>query len=633
MLVSPSQKQRDASISPRHGRVSAVQTNSLTTKFALGTAGGLATISIVLLILVMVTYRAQHEHERGQASVELNRLLRASLENAMLKRDLPGLQDIVDRLGQQDGIAGVMVLNRQNEVRFASDPAFLGQRLFSDSAPASENEVSTTFVVNEQGREVMRSVNAVQNRPPCEGCHGRVTQNPINGVLIVDYDAEPIQESARWSTLMLMGSGSGVVLIAVGGGWWFLRKYVLKPVWRLASASHSLAEGDLSARVNLNGTDELAALGCSFDKMAAALEQSSSALRERETFLQALLDADPDGIRVIDEDYTVVNANRTYRQQLGLRAGQETGVSCFTASHGRSSPCPASETTCPVGELHSNNMPLKVIQRHCRSDGSEHWAEVFAAPMEVEVNGKRHAYVVESIRNLEEAVQLSHTQKLSELGTLAAGVAHGIHNPLASVRIALQGALRDMKQGNSPDKIADYLKLVDEQVDRCVDMTQRLLKLGAHPTETPGLVCVNSAVDETLSLLRYESEQRGIELHLDFCATAPRIIAVDSDIRLLALNFIQNAFHAMPEGGKLTIATRDDEQGISISFQDTGIGIAPDAMPHIFDPFFSKRADGVAGTGLGLSIAKSIVERYQGHINVHSPPGEGVRIITVFPRP
>ena len=603
---------------------------SLNRKLAAGTAAGLLVSSLVFLALFLRLYGAQLEQERSGAATQVTRLLRTSLENAMLKRDLDGLRAIVERLGHQPDILGVMITNPAGTVRFANDPTRLDQTI-----PADLREgilPSTEFQHDPEGREVLRSINPVPNQPPCQECHGPMETKPVNGILYVDYDAAPIRRHARNTTLLLMGSGSLIVLINLAGGWWFMRRYVLKPVARLSEASCRLSSGDLAARVNRGGEDELGRLADTFNHMASSLEAKVRALGEKEQFLRELVDAIPDGVRIIDSEYRVILANEAYRNQLGLASDHDLGGLCHRQSHGRDAPCPAALMTCPVQEIARNRTALRVVHRHLRVDGHNLDVEIYAAPMNITRNGVPQCLVVESIRDLEQEVKFSHEQKLSELGRLAAGVAHEIHNPLASVRMALHAALQ-ASQASPPDtaRIAGNLDLVDHEIDSCIEVTERLLKLSVPPPAHAELVVVDDVVDETLKLLRWEAQTRSVHIELEVQDGALRVLASDSELRMLTLNLAQNALHAMLQGGLLQVTCARVGPSIELVFSDTGVGIYPDDLKHIFEPFFSRRADGVRGTGLGLPITKAIVESRGGSMSVDSTPGQGSRFTVRFP--
>jgi HAMP domain-containing protein len=254
---------------------------SLTRKFALGTAAGLLASSLVFLVLFVGLFRSQLEQQRADAAGQVSRLLQISLENAMLRHDLDGLRVIVQRLGQQPDVVAVTIANPQGEVRFADDPARLGQRL----PPEPKAEPATRLIEGQIGPAVLRSINPVPNQPACLECHGPVAEHPVNGVLYVDYDADAIGQQARRTTLLLMGAGSLIVLLNLADGWWFMRRYVLRPVAHLAEASARLTEGDLTTRTRLAGSDELTALGETMNRMASALERQVAELQEKEQFL------------------------------------------------------------------------------------------------------------------------------------------------------------------------------------------------------------------------------------------------------------------------------------------------------------------------------------------------------------
>ena len=589
----------------------------LNRKFALGTAAGLLASSLVFLLLFLALYRAELAAERAAAAGQVNQLLQTSLENAMIKRDLEGLRQIIGGLGRQPGIDAVFITNPAGEVRFASDPRLLGTTQATDPRWRT---AFTDFVRHADGRELLRSINPVANQTRCKECHGPAAANPVNGILYVDYDAAPIRGKAQRTTLLLMGSGAIIVLLNLAGGWWFMQRHVVRPVGHLTATSQALAQGDLSRRADPHGDDELAELGEAFNRMADQLQERIAESEHQRAFLQALIDAIPDGVRVITPDYRIALTNLAYRRQLGLQDEDGVGDSCHRVAHGCEQPCPSTLVTCPVYEIGRHGRPVQALHRHLDTEGRVSDVEIYAAPMAAVVDGRSQTMVVESIRDLSKQIEYSHEQKLSELGKLATGVAHEIHNPLASVRLALDSLRRGVS--GTDQEVAEYLELVDREIDKCVCFTERLLRLGMPPSETPELVDIAGVVEDTLSLVRWEAEQLGVQLHT---ALAPglRVLASDNELRMVVLNLIQNAFHAMPRGGRLDVTSEAVDRWVELRVRDSGIGIDPQRLQRIFDPFYSRRADGTKGTGLGLSIVRTIVEHYRGSIDAVSDLDHG----------
>ena len=612
---------------------------SLSSKFLLVTVVGLVAISLVFLILFSGMYRARLEQGAHQTAQQINKLFQATLENAMLKRDIDGLREIVQRLGVQDGIAAVMILHPSGEIRFSSDSRLLGRSLMPDRLdetmpPLLKDRagMSSGFITNAHGLDVFRSMIEVPNQDACAGCHGPRAQNPVNGILLVDYDAAPFRANARNATLALTGAGSMVVLLTLLGGWWFMRRYVLVPVAALTHASKLLAQGKLEARVQLRGEDELAQLGDTFNRMAEDLDASVRAQQEHEDFLQAVIDGIPDGIRVIGADYRVIKTNRAFRELTESPVVDDVGRPCFAMSHQRTEPCQPTLVNCPLSIISEHGDPVRCVQQFRSTTGLERHVEVYAAPIAIADSNQPRMAIVESIRNLDQAIRFSHEQKLSALGQLAAGVAHEIHNPLSSIRFALQASLHSLDQAHpDPEGVRRHLVLIDEQINRCIEITGRLLRLGALPSEYPELVPLNGVLTETISLLQDEAREHAIDIEYGLDPSNPRVVASDADLRMVVLNLVQNAFHAMIDGGRLKVSTRCDRQRVELVIDDSGVGIDPAILPRIFDPFFGRRADGTKGAGLGLAIVKNLVERHGGRVSIEPLQPKGCRALVTFP--
>lgn len=221
--------------------------------------------------------------------------------------------------------------------------------------------------------------------------------------------------------------------------------------------------------------------------------------------------------------------------------------------------------------------------------------------------------------------QLVMSEKLAAIGELTAGVAHEINNPVA----VIQGNLDVMCDllGPAAEPVRQEIRLIHAQTDRIRQIVTKLLQF-ARPGEFAGYaeaVEVNEVVADCLFLTQHNFDRRAIAVATDYQATV-RIEINRSELQQVLINLIVNAAQAMPDGGRLSLATADwreegEAVGAVIRVRDTGHGIAPEDLSRIFDPFFTTKKG--SGTGLGLSISYTLVERYGGRIAVDSRPGEG----------
>lgn len=582
--------------------------------------------SLVLLgVLFLGLYKNQLMQERAEISLQLNRMLQFTWENAMLKRDIDGLRDIIAKMGKLQGIRDVLLLSPSGEVRLASDPAKLGRRMPTLPQAVTDGIPLSRFERLAFGVEVLRSINPVPNRTACAPCHGDAASHPVNGIMVIDYEAAPIRKSASRSAILFLLAGAAILALTLSTLCLMLRRHVLNPLSKLDAATTALTEGNLEVRAAVNDDTEIGRAATHFNIMAERLGQQIALAEAQRHYLQNLLDGLPDGVRVIrTSDLHVVLANRAFCLQLGKPPETVINQPCYRHSHGRETPCVATLVTCPLVELKQVGDNLTAKHHHLREDGNLFHAEIHAALVEIDQDDGRERYVVESVRDLGQTARVSHEQRLSELGMLAAGIAHEIHNPLASVRLGVQGLQRGIRDARvTPEEIADYMTLIDQEVDNCIAVTRRLLLLARPPNNNLHLVELGSVVVDTLHLLEYDADNHNIQQRYELPETPLRILADDAEVRMIFLNLFQNAHHAMPNGGTLTARITAADAWAIIDIVDTGIGMAPDLVEHIFDPFYSRRGDGVLGTGLGLTIVKGFVARMGGEISVESEPGRG----------
>lgn len=220
--------------------------------------------------------------------------------------------------------------------------------------------------------------------------------------------------------------------------------------------------------------------------------------------------------------------------------------------------------------------------------------------------------------------QLIMSEKLAAIGEITAGVAHEINNPIA----VMQGNLDVVRSvlGDHADDVSTELRLIDEQIHRVNQIVTKLLQF-AKPEEYAGYVerhHVADVISDCLPLVQHLLGKADIAVERDDDATR-QVLMNRTELQQVLINLIVNAIHAMPDGGKLRLASRDEPRngrdGIVLDVTDTGIGMSPELVSRIFDPFFTtKRRD---GTGLGLSISQTLITRQGGTLAVESKPGKG----------
>ncbi|GAX63064.1 signal transduction histidine kinase [Candidatus Scalindua japonica] len=251
--------------------------------------------------------------------------------------------------------------------------------------------------------------------------------------------------------------------------------------------------------------------------------------------------------------------------------------------------------------------------------------------LEEKVDARTHE-IKQTFEKLQETQKrLGRSEKLAGIGTLAAGVAHEINNPLASVASCAEGLMDridnvDFKTKDDEEVFPDYLKTIYDETYRCKAIISKLLDFSRRQVPVFDKVNVNVLVANVVKLIGRQKEREKISVELNY-SPEPTIIYGDiNQLQQVFLNMILNAFDATADGGKIKITTTRIDNYAKIIFEDAGCGIAPENLDKIFEPFFSTKSTG-KGTGLGLSICYGIIEEHKGKISVSS---NGVGKGTVF---
>jgi PAS domain S-box-containing protein len=225
--------------------------------------------------------------------------------------------------------------------------------------------------------------------------------------------------------------------------------------------------------------------------------------------------------------------------------------------------------------------------------------------------------------------QLQQREKLSSIGLLAAGVAHEVNTPLTGVSSYTQ-MLQGMLSENDPKHA--LLQKVQHQAERASNIVNNLLNFSRTGSATQfGELNMSQVLDDTLQLLEPQMRRSQIEIIRSYEPNAPTVYGNAGKLQQVFTNLLLNARDAIPEGGTITLATSTAEDGsLTVEVTDTGIGIAPENVAKIYDPFFTTKGVG-RGTGLGLAVSYGIVQEHAGRISVDSTPGLGTSFRITLP--
>jgi len=367
-----------------------------------------------------------------------------------------------------------------------------------------------------------------------------------------------------------------------------------------------------------------------YRELEARVQERTRQLDAEKRFVEVVLETLPLGVFVLDRALTVVRANP---------AGTEV-VRDEMPRHR------AFRTLFPADKAKAVDVFLRPVVAHggVRTMDDEMafaggarilrlTAAALAAP------GEAPGHVVVLVEDLTRAKRLERqmllAERLTTAGRLAAGVAHELNNPLATIAGCAEALLERAKELplDTVEELRDlraYLGTIEEEAYRCKEITGALLQFVREPGSRREPTDVNVLVARCVELLAHQSRFAASAIVTELDPDVREVTVNEGQLRQVVLGLAANALEAMDGRGRLTIRTRLAGEEVVIEFADEGPGISDEDLPHIFDPFFTTKPPG-QGTGLGLAIAQGIVADHAGRIEVASKPGEGAVFRLVLP--
>jgi PAS domain S-box-containing protein len=613
---------------------------SLQAKFLLGTV---LVLLLVMTTVMLVVDRRQHTaiidevQRRGEV---IARNLAALATGPLLLYDFTALEQNVARVAGEADVVYAIILDADGKVAAHSrHPELVG------IAPkgAVEKPVAKTDQFLVQENVLREPQQAIYDFIVPVIVDGQRWGTVRVGLSKRRMDAEI--RRTRWElgvltvmTLMLGGLATAVVA-----------RRIARPVRELAERAGAISRGELDQWIVPSSSDEIGQLAIAFNHMAGQLFQQRTALETAHTELRrhfeeladlksytdCILESLTSGIITLDLDGRVVTMNPAAELLTGLFAPEATGRYCSELF--ADSPDVVEilmETLASRSGVGSTSLRLT------RRNGTSLPIELSTAPLGG-AEGKALGVVgvfkdVTVVHELE--AQLRRSDRLAALGTLAAGLAHEIKNPLTSLQTFTRLVSRKFTEARFRET---FERVVPRELERINGIVERLLelarprRLSVKPVQLPALL------ERVLELYANQIETNQITVLREYAYDLPTIQGDAEHLYQAFLNVVANALEAMGSGGHLTLRTgwsedrdwlpssrRAPMRSVKVEIEDTGTGISPSETDKIFNPFFTTKE---GGTGLGLALAHKIVEDHGGRITFRSSPGVGTTFRLLLP--
>jgi two-component system, NtrC family, sensor histidine kinase HydH len=571
--------------------------------------GAASILALAVVVLAAINYRREEQYmerilsEKGAALI---RSLEAGARTWMKGGRGRGvrLQTLIEETGKQEDIFYITLTDRQGTILAQNDGERIGGQLMTAeelSRLAPSTTVQSRFVQREgqvQSFEVfkefvpMRTWSRTTPRddrisgrpeqwrsPPEDGdsfIPGIIELGDENAIIFIGMDPSPFLEARQGDLRNSLIITSTLVLLVLGG--------VVSLFWaQSARASHR----------------QLLDFRALATKVVASL---------------------PVGLVVTDREGRVAYVNGVAERVMGrpahTMAGQEEGAVL------------PSELLALSSRLGRGESVLEEeIDLHRPAGGSSPVSMSVTAIVTEEGEPVGRLYVLRDLREVRELqTEIRRREKLAAVGSLAAGMAHEIRNPLSSIKGFATYLGSKFPQGSEEEEAASVMV---QETDRLNRVITELLEF-ARPSEiSPRPVQLKGLIEHSLKLIGPDAAHRGVEVQTETAEGLPEAM-LDPDRFIQALlNVYLNALQAMAPGGSLTVrVAADGASGVRIEVEDTGRGIPVEDLSRVFDPYYTSKPQ---GTGLGLAIVHKIVEAHGGQVKVSSSEGKGTRLTFLMP--
>lgn len=363
------------------------------------------------------------------------------------------------------------------------------------------------------------------------------------------------------------------------------------------------------------------------------LKSSNSELEKKRTEIVALLDGITDLMVVLSEDLRILSVNHIFTEWYPN--ADAIGHFCYEFFQQKDAPC----AKCPALRALDRDEIVKDLCLYKRDDKFRHF-DVIASPLRTNPTSQRKVLLFKRdvTREKEFQAQYYQAEKMATVGTLAAGVAHEINNPLTAISGFAEGLQRRLGRIHGKvdedlyNDFEEYTETIIKECLRCRDIVSSLLSF-SRPVDSSFIpVNLNKCINDTLFILKHHlKEQHKVTVSTYLYKDLPDIMGDESQLKQVIINLLTNALDAIGENGTILVRTSLEKDGwVELIVEDSGCGIPMAIQNKLFEFFFTTKPAG-KGIGIGLSTCYSIVKHHKGEISVFSEEGKGATFCVLIP--
>jgi PAS domain S-box-containing protein len=590
--------------------------------FRTKTVLGIALIESILLVILFLSalnfLHDSNEKQLLQRATITSRLFKNAVKDAVLSTDLATLESFVEEIISNPDIVYTQIRNNEMILAQGGNVSVLNQPHVPDTSLS----------------DVTDGIYDIHTEIVVEG----IVYGHIDMGLSTSAIENMLAEARRW-----IGGIASLEIILVGLFSFALGTYLTRQLEYLKEASNIVTLSGPGHQIPISGNDEVTAVAHAFNKMSSKLNKVMSDYASIANELTQLIDTANAPIFGIDTKGNINEWNQqlekitsfTKTEVIGLNLVDDFITSNHKASIGLilANALKGHETTNYELALYTKSRDRVdiLLSSSTRRDASGNIVGVVCVGQDItELNNVRQERERERQKA---AAQIIQASKLATLGEMATSVAHELNQPLNVIRMASSNSRRRIDKGNpDPEYLIDKLNRIEEQTTRAAAIIDHMRMFGREAKESAVQVDPCKIVMKTLDLIGEQLRLSGIEVVTVLDKKCSPIRGHPIQMEQVVLNLLTNARDAITERNgksKITIRVFEDDKGINIISEDTGGGIAEDALSRIFDPFFTTKPIG-QGTGLGLSVSYGIITEANGTIIAENIDG-GARFTINIP--